>query len=499
MKFVGSIDQGTTSTRFILFDEACQIVASHQMEHKQIMVKEGWCEHDPMEIWENTKACIQTTMEKANLMAEDLSAVGITNQRETTVAWDKTTGKPLCNAIVWMDMRSHTVCEAVIAKVGGKEKLQEHTGLPIVPYFAGTKMKWLLDNNAAVKECAEKGNLVFGTIDSWLLFNLSGKQEHITDVTNASRTLLMDIKSLEWSDYLCETIGVSKSTLPKIVPSSGEMFKIVDPPCLQNVSLSGVLGDQQSALFGQCCFEPGEAKNTYGTGCFLLMNTGNKAIQSTHGLLTTVAYQIAGQEPVYALEGSVAIGGALVQWLRDNLCIIESAPEVEPLANSVPDNGGVYFVPAFSGLYAPYWKDDARGVIVGMTRFCNKGHIARATLEAVAYQSADVFQAMEKDSKVHLKALKVDGGMVVNETLMQFQSDVLSLPVVRPKVAETTALGAAMIAGIGCVWKDLDDMKSKWAVDKTWSPEMPEERKKELFHGWNKAIKRTYGWVDESS
>jgi len=468
------------------------------MEHSQIMPAEGRVEHDPMEIWSNTCKCIQGALDKAGLTSADIASVGITNQRETTVAWDRTTGKPLYNAVVWMDMRSSHICEEVATRLGGKDALRDLTGIPIVPYFAGTKIRWLIENVPEVKSAYESNNAMFGTIDSWLMYLLSGKKQHLTDVTNASRTLLMNIHTLAWDAKLLEIFNIDEMSLPEIRASSESYFAIEEPACLAGVPVAGVLGDQQAALFGQACFSPGEGKNTYGTGCFLLLNTGETPVQSTHGMLTTVGYQIAGQPAVYALEGSVAIGGAVVQWLRDNLGIIKEAPDVETLALSVPDNGGVYFVPAFSGLYAPYWKDDARGVIVGMSRYSNKGHISRAALEAVAYQSSELFNAMEKDSKVKLTALKVDGGMVVNETLMQFQADILNTPVVRPKVCETTALGAAYAAGLAVgFWKDIDSLKKNWSADKTWSPSMDEKTRGKLFHGWKKAIDRSYGWIDE--
>mmetsp|Transcript_9035 Transcript_9035/g.17824 ORF Transcript_9035/g.17824 Transcript_9035/m.17824 type:complete len:505 (-) Transcript_9035:179-1693(-) len=499
-KYVGSIDQGTTSTRFIIFNDEGNIVSDAQYEHEQIMPQEGWVEHNPMEIWENTVKCIQESLEKANLQGSDLASIGITNQRETTVVWSKSTGKPLHNAIVWMDMRSQTFCDKLSAKVGGRDALQEKTGLPIVPYFAGTKLKWLINNVEVVGQAVKDGDALFGTIDTWLLWNLSGGTQHLTDVTNASRTLLMDIKTLQWDEELLEIFELPRAVLPDIVPSSGKMFDVAEPEIIKGVPVAGVLGDQQAALFGQTCFRPGDAKNTYGTGCFLLLNTGEQPVLSTHGLLTTVGYQIEGQAPIYALEGSVAIGGALVQWLRDNLCLIKNAPEVEELANSVPNSGGIYFVPAFSGLYAPYWRDDARGVIVGMTRFTNRGHLARATLEAVSYQSCDMFEAMEKDSKVKLKSLRVDGGMVENGTLMQFQADMLDTPVVRPKISETTALGAAYAAGLAVgVWPSLEALQEKWAVEKSWEPKMTKEVREQKMLGWSKAIQRTYGWIDDDN
>ena len=495
-KYVGALDQGTTSTRFILFDGASRIVSSAQVEHKQIMPREGLVEHDPLEIWRNAVAVITQALARAGAEARDLAAVGITNQRETTVVWDRQTGEPLSNAVVWMDMRSQPICDRVIKAVGGKSALQAKTGLPIVPYFSGTKLRWLIENDPKVATGVANGTALFGTIDSWLMFKLSGGTAHLTDVTNASRTLLMDLATLQWDAALCETIGVPMAMLPRIVSSSERLFEIREPRCLAGVPVAGVLGDQQAALFGQTCFTPGEAKNTYGTGCFMLLNTGEQKVESTHGLLTTVAYKIGDAKPVFALEGSVAIGGAIVQWLRDNLGLIKDAPEVETLARQVADNGDMYFVPAFSGLYAPYWRDDARGVMVGMTRFINKGHVARAALEAIAFQSRDVFGAMEKDSHVKLKALKVDGGAVQNGTLLQFQSDILGIPVVRPVVTETTALGAAYAAGLATgFWKDLNALKQNWAVDKTWMPAMTNERRNVLTSGWAKAIERTYGWV----
>jgi len=497
VQYVGSIDQGTTSTRFIVFDDGGNVAGMAQMEHEQIMPSEGRVEHDPMQIWENTKTVIEQALENAGIEGSQLAAVGITNQRETTVVWDKNTGKPLYNAVVWMDMRSQDICHRLTEQLGGQNALQEKTGLPITPYFAGTKLRWLIENVPEVDEAVRNGDALFGTIDTWVMWLLSGGKEHLTDVTNASRTLLMDLATLEWDLELCEQLGVPHEVLPRIVPSSENLFQIAEPACIAGVPVAGVLGDQQAALFGQTCFAKGEAKNTYGTGCFLLLNTGEDKVVSTNGLLTTVAYKIGDQAPVYALEGSVAIGGALVQWLRDNLGIIESAPEVETLARKVKDNGDVYLVPAFSGLYAPYWRDDARGVLVGMTRYTNKCHIARASIEAIAYQSRDVFQAMEQDSKVELKTLKADGGAIGNELLMQFQSDILDTQVVRPKVSETTALGAAYSAGLAVgVWSDLESLRANWSVHKTWEPDMEESTREKLLQGWSKAIKRTYGWIE---
>mmetsp|Transcript_22893 Transcript_22893/g.29231 ORF Transcript_22893/g.29231 Transcript_22893/m.29231 type:complete len:508 (+) Transcript_22893:265-1788(+) len=498
--YLGAIDQGTTSTRFIIFTRHGEIVAVNQIEHKQIMPREGWVEHDPMEIWQKTLSTITGALNKAKLKASELSAVGITNQRETTVVWSKSTGQPLYNAIVWMDMRTRDICRTLSGS-DGKDRLRQRTGLPIVPYFAGTKLKWLLDNVPGISEAAANGDALFGTIDSWLMWNLSGGKNgglHLTDVTNASRTLLMNIETLDWDPSLCKEFSVPQPMLPKIVSSSVELFKIKVPE-LEGVPLSGVLGDQQAALFGQTCFDVGEAKNTYGTGCFMLLNTGEKLVQSTHGLLTTVGYKIGNQPAVYALEGSVAIGGALVQWLRDNLNIIDDAPEVEKLALQVEDNGGVYFVPAFSGLYAPYWRDDARGVIVGLTRFANKCHIARATLEATAFQTTDVFKAMEKDAGVKLTSLKVDGGMTANKTLLQFQSDVLDIPVILPEVAETTALGAAYAAGLGVgVYKNIKELKENWKKKSEFTPEMTDKVRNKLFTNWKKAIERTLNWEQAS-
>jgi len=498
-RYVGAIDQGTTSSRFIIFDDKSQIVAEAQEEHAQIMPREGWVEHDPLEIWERTKTVIKAALDKAGLKGSDLATIGITNQRETTVVWNKHTGEPLHNAVVWMDTRSQNICDQIAAEAGGKDALQAKTGLPIVPYFAGTKLRWLIENIPDVAEAVQNDSALFGTIDTWLLWLLSGGKEHLTDVTNASRTLLMDLDRLDWDDGLCDVVGVPRSVLPRIVSSSEELFRVADPPCIAGVPVAGVLGDQQAALFGQTCFEPGEAKNTYGTGCFLLLNTGEQKVVSRHGLLTTVAYKIGDAPAAYALEGSVAIGGALVQWLRDNLGIISKAPEVETLAKQVETNGDVYLVPAFSGLYAPYWRDDARGVLVGMTRYTNKCHIARASLEAIAFQSRDVFHAMEKDSEVKLSTLKADGGAVVNNTLMQFQSDILDIPVIRPVVTETTALGAAYAAGLAVgFWPNIDALKSNWAVDKVWEPAMSVERRDHLSASWKKAIERTYGWVDDA-
>ncbi len=503
-KYVAAIDQGTTSTRFIIFDHGGNVVSVAQKEHKQIYPKPGWVEHDPLEIWENTVEVTERGLKSARLQSAEIAAIGITNQRETTIIWDKNTGKPIYNAIVWQDTRTDVIC-AKLAKTGGQDRFRKKTGLPLATYFSGPKIKWILDNVEGARAKAKRGDLLFGNIDSWLIWNLTG--EHVTDVTNASRTMLMDLKSLDWDEEILKVMGIPRAMLPTI-GSSSEVYGNVgarssrpalggETPPLRGTPIAGDLGDQQAALFGQTCFKAGEAKNTYGTGCFMLMNTGEKPVQSKAGLLTTLGYKIGNRKAVYALEGSIAITGALVQWLRDNLGLIQSSAGVEALAKSVEDNGGIYFVPAFSGLYAPYWKSDARGVIVGMTRYVNKGHIARAALEATAYQTREVLDAMEKDSGVKLSALKVDGGMVFNELLMQFQSDMLHVPVVRPKVAETTSLGAAYAAGLAVgFWKDFDELKNNWGRDKEWKPSMDSKGRKTLYSGWKKAVTRTFDWVE---
>jgi len=500
-KYVAAIDQGTTSTRFIIFDHGGNVVAVDQKEHKQIYPKPGWVEHDPLEIWQRTQEVIEGALKESGLQSADIAAIGITNQRETTVVWDKNTGKPAYNAIVWQDTRTDIIC-AKLAKPGGQNRFRRKTGLPLATYFSGPKIKWILNNVEGARAKAKKGELLFGNIDSWLIWNLTG--EHVTDVTNASRTMLMNLKSLDWDDEILKTMGIPRVMLPKI-KSSSEVYGYVNArggvlaagDGGGSIPIAGDLGDQQAALFGQTCFKAGEAKNTYGTGCFMLLNTGEKPVQSKAGLLTTLGYKIGNRKAVYALEGSIAITGALVHWLRDNLGLIQSSAEVEALAKSVEDNGGIYFVPAFSGLYAPYWKSDARGVIVGMTRYVNKGHIARASLEATAYQTREVLDAMEKDSGVKLSALKVDGGMVFNELLMQFQSDILNVPVVRPKVAQTTALGGAYAAGLAVgFWKDFDELKNNWGRDKEWKPAMDSKLRKKLYSGWKKAVTRTFDWVD---
>jgi glycerol kinase len=491
-KYIAAIDQGTTSTRCILFDHAGNIAAMDQKEHQQIYPKPGWVEHDALEIWERTQLVTRTALEKSGMDVTDIAAIGITNQRETTVVWERQTGRPVTNAIVWQDTRTDAICND-LAKEGGQDRFREKTGLPLATYFSGPKIKWILDNIPGARQRAENGELLFGNMDSWVIWNMTGV--HITDVTNASRTLLMDLKTLDWDEEILHTLGISRSMLPEI-RSSSEVYGQAKGG-LGGVPLAGDLGDQQAALFGQVCYDPGEAKNTYGTGCFMLMNTGMERVLSGNGLLTTLGYKIGSQPAVYALEGSIAITGALVQWLRDNLGMIEKSSDVEALAESVEDNGGIYFVPAFSGLFAPYWRSDARGAIVGMTRFVNKGHIARAVLEATAYQTREVLDAMEKDSGVKLTALKVDGGMVFNDLLMQFQADLLNVPVIRPRVTETTALGAAYAAGLAVgFWKDYDELRANWGKDKEWQPSMPAQKRVNLYTGWKKAVTRTFDWIE---
>jgi glycerol kinase len=482
----------------MIFDHAGQVIGIDQKEHEQIYPKPGWVEHDPMEIWAATQAVIAGALAKAHVDPKDLAAVGVTNQRETTVVWDKNTGKPVYNAIVWQDTRTDLICNE-LAKVGGQDRLRAKVGLPLATYFSGPKIKWILDNVPGAREKAEKGELYFGNTDSWIIWNVTGGVKggvHVTDVTNASRTMLMNLETLNWDEENLKLMGIPRSMLPDIKASSEVYGTAVG--ALAGIPVSGDLGDQQAALFGQTCFSAGEAKNTYGTGCFMLLNTGTKPVPSKNGLLTTLGYKIGKEPAVYALEGSIAITGALVQWLRDNLGLIQKSSDIEALANTVEDNGGIYFVPAFSGLFAPYWKSDARGVIVGMTRYVNKGHIARAALEATAYQTREVLEAMNKDSGVPLTALKVDGGMVFNDTLMQFQSDILGVPVIRPKVAETTALGAAYAAGLAVgFWAKVEDLRANWGVDKTWEPKMDSAKRATLFNGWLEAVKRTFGWVKQ--
>ena len=491
-KYVAAIDQGTTSTRCILFDHAGKIVAVDQKEHTQIYPKPGWVEHDALEIWERTQRVVRGALDKSGAEVADIAAIGITNQRETTLVWERETGRPVHNATVWQDTRTDAICNE-LAKTGGQNRFQARTGLPLATYFSGPKIKWILDNVAGARRKAEKGELLFGNMDTWIIWNLTGT--HVTDVTNASRTLLMDLETLDWDEEILELLDIPRSMLPKIC-SSSEVYGHVRG-ALGGVPIAGDLGDQQAALFGQTCYATGEAKNTYGTGCFMLLNTGEKPVLSRNGLLTTLGYKIGEQKAVYALEGSIAITGALVQWLRDNLGLIEKSADVETLAQTVEDNGGIYFVPAFSGLFAPYWKSDARGAIVGMTRYVNKGHLARAVLEATAYQTCEVLDAMEKDSGVRLSALKVDGGMVFNELLMQFQADILDVPVIRPKVAETTALGAAYAAGLAVgFWKETDELRANWGRDKEWKPSMPAAKRTSLYTGWKKAVTRTFDWVE---
>jgi glycerol kinase len=498
-KYIAAIDQGTTSTRFMIFDHGGNVIAVDQKEHRQIFPKPGWVEHDPLEVWQRTREVIRGALEKGKIAPREIAAIGITNQRETAVVWEKSTGKPLGNAVVWQDTRTDAICSE-LSRAGGPDRLRSETGLPLATYFSGPKIKWILDNIPAARRKAENSELLFGNMDTWIIWNLTGGA-HVTDVTNASRTLLMNLHTLDWDEELLRLLAVPRSMLPQI-RSSSEVYGLVgathgSPSPLQGTPIAGDLGDQQAALFGQTCFNPGEAKNTYGTGCFMLMNMGEHPTPSKSGLLTTLGYKIGGQKAVYALEGSIAIAGALVQWLRDNLGLIPSAPDVETLARSVEDSGGIYFVPAFSGLFAPHWRSDARGVIAGLTRFSNKGHIARAALEATAYQTREVLDAMEKDSGVRLKALKVDGGMVRNELLMQFQADILDVPVIRPKVAETTALGAAYAAGLAVgFWKDFDELRSHWGKDKEWKPQMAAAERDRLYRGWKKAVTRTLDWVE---
>ena len=497
VQYVGALDQGTTSTRFMIFDHSGQVVALHQKEHEQIFPKPGWVEHDPAEIWARSQEVIRGALDKAGVKATDLAAVGITNQRETAVVWDKKTGKAVYNAIVWQDTRTDEIINE-FARDGGQDRLRAKVGLPLATYFSGPKVKWILDNVDGARARAEAGDLLFGNIDSWCIWNLTGGVNggvHVTDVTNASRTMLMNLETLDWDEEILSLMGIPRSMLPPIKASSEVYGTGVGD--LEGIPIAGDLGDQQAALFGQTCFSPGEAKNTYGTGCFMLMNTGTKIVPSKSGLLTTVGYKIGDKPAVYALEGSIAIAGALVQWLRDNLGMITSSAEVEALAGTVKDNGGVYFVPAFSGLFAPYWRSEARGVIAGLTRYVTKGHIARAVLEATAWQTREVLDAMNVDSGVELTALKVDGGMVFNELLMQYQSDVLGVPVIRPKVAETTALGAAYAAGLAVgFWAEVEDLRANWAKDKEWTPSMDEAVREKEYKLWKKAVTRTFDWVD---
>ncbi|MCB2214038.1 glycerol kinase GlpK [bacterium] len=499
--YIASIDQGTTSTRCILFNHNGQIVSSHQLEHEQIYPKSGLVEHDPYEIWEKTQEVIKIAMFMANANAHDIAAVGITNQRETTLVWNRETGEVYFNAIVWQDVRTSGIISE-FEKDGGQYRFQNRVGLPLATYFSGPKIRWILDNVEGVREAANEGKAIFGNIDTWLIWNLSGGVDggvHVTDVTNASRTMLMNLKTLQWDEEMCRLMDVPIQMLPEIRPSSQIYgYTKVNGPFEGVIPIAGDLGDQQAATVGQTCFSAGEAKNTYGTGCFLILNTGEDIVFSENGLLSTVCYQFEGEKPVYALEGSIAVSGALVQWLRDNIGIIKKSSDIEDLAISVEDNGGIYFVPAFSGLFAPHWRTDARGVIVGMTRYINKGHIARAVLEATAFQTREVLDAMNHDSGVDLEVLKVDGGMVVNDHLMQIQSDILGVPVIRPKVTETTALGAAYAAGLAVgFWKNKEEMRKNWAVDKVWNPDKSSPLFDEKYKEWKKAVVRTLDWVEE--
>ncbi len=494
-QYAAAIDQGTTSTRFMVFDHGGQVVSVDQKEHEQIYPKPGWVEHDANEIWQRTQEMVSTGVGKTP--ASDIAAVGVTNQRETTVVWDRTTGEPVHNAIVWQDTRTDQICNELSAD-GGQDRFRAKTGLPIATYFSGPKIKWILDNVDGIRERAESGDVVFGNIDTWVIWQLTGGADggaHVTDVTNASRTMMMNLETLDWDDEILGILGVPRAMLPQVRASS-EVYGEAKGD-LAGIPVAGDLGDQQAALFGQTCFAVGEAKNTYGTGNFLLLNTGNEAVQSKSGLLTTLAYKIGDQPAVYCLEGAIAITGALVQWLRDNLGLIQSAPEVEDLAKTVEDNGGVYFVPAFSGLFAPYWRGEARGVIAGLTRYVNKGHLARAGLEATAWQSKEVVDAMNADSGVELTSLKVDGGMVYNELLMQFQADVLDVPVIRPTVAETTSLGAAYAAGLATgFWSEVEDLRANWGKDKEWQPQMDAAERDKEYALWKKAVTRTFDWVE---
>ena len=499
-KYVLAVDQGTTSSRAIIFDHKGTIVATGQKEHEQIFPRAGWVEHDPVEVWANVRNVVAEALSAAELNHNDIAAVGITNQRETTVVWDKTTGEPVYNAIVWQDTRTGKIVEELGGEIG-QDRYKDRVGLPLATYFCGPKVKWILDNVEGAREKADAGNLVMGTMDTWVVWNMTGGVHggiHITDVTNASRTMLMDLKTLDWDPEIAADMTIPMSMLPEIKSSAEVYGEGRAQGMLPGVPIAGILGDQQAATFGQACFESGMAKNTYGTGNFMLMNTGEEIVPSKNGLLTTVCYKIGDKPAIYALEGSIAVTGSLVQWLRDNLKMFSSAPEIEQLAATVEDNGGAYFVPAFSGLFAPYWRSDARGALVGLTRYVNRGHIARAVLEATAYQTREVLEAMEADSGVKLAELKVDGGMTANDTLMQFQADVLDVDVVRPVVAETTALGAAYAAGIAVgYWDGEQDVIDNWAESKRWTPDMDRAEADRLFRNWKKAVTRTFDWVDE--
>jgi glycerol kinase len=495
-QYVAAIDQGTTSTRCMIFDHAARVVSVDQREHQQHYPAAGWVEHDPLEIWANTQQVTAEALARAGLTANDIAAVGITNQRETAVVWDRRSGEPVYNAIVWQDTRTDRLCTE-LGGCTGASRYQARTGLPLSTYFSGPKVRWILDHVAGARQRAQAGELCCGTIDSWLLWNMTGGL-HVTDVTNASRTLLMDLRTLSWDDDIAAEMGIPVSMLARIRSSSQVYGTVQQPEVLAGAPVAGILGDQQAATFGQACLSVGDAKNTYGTGNFMLLNTGIQPVPSRHGLLTTVCYQLGSQDPVYALEGSIAVTGALVQWLRDNLGIISAAADIEQLAATVDDNGGAYFVPAFSGLFAPHWRPDARGAIVGLTRYVNRGHLARAVLEATAFQTREVLDAMNADSGTEMTALKVDGGMVRNELLMQFQADILGVPVIRPVVSETTALGAAYAAGLAVgLWSGQDEIRSNWAADRRWEPAMDPQRRDGLYTQWRKAVVRTLNWVDD--
>jgi glycerol kinase len=497
-KYAAALDQGTTSSRAMVFNHEGRVVSVSQKEHEQIYPKPGWVEHDAKEIWARSQEVLDEALEQAGATADDIAGLGITNQRETTVVWDRNTGEPVMNALVWQDTRTDKLVDELSAD-GGQDRFRTKVGLPLATYFSGPKVRWVLDNVDGARERADAGDLMFGNMDTWCIWNLTGGTDgglHITDVTNASRTMLMDLETLAWDEDIASTIGVPMSMLPEIRASS-EVYGEVKNGGFTGVPLAGDLGDQQAATFGQACLSPGEAKNTYGTGNFLLLNTGTEAVQSKSGMLTTLGYKIGDNDAVYCLEGAIAITGALVQWLRDNLKMIKAAPEVEELAQTVEDNGGLYIVPAFSGLFAPYWKSNARGVFAGLTRYVNAGHIARATLEATAYQSREVVEAMNQDSGVDLESLKVDGGMVGNDLLMQFQADLLGVPVIRPAVAETTALGAAYAAGLATgFWAGEEDVRNNWAEDKRWEPTMDASKRDEYYKYWKKAVTRTFDWFD---
>jgi glycerol kinase len=496
--YAAALDQGTTSSRCMIFNHSGEVVAVEQLDHEQIFPQAGWVEHDANEIWQRCRQVMDGALGKAGASADSIAGLGVTNQRETTVVWDRSSGEPVHNAIVWQDTRTDKIC-AELEKEGGQDRFRAKNGLPIATYFSGPKVRWILENVDGAQEKADAGELAFGNIDTWCIWNLTGGTNgglHITDVSNASRTMLMNLETLDWDDELLDAIGVPRSMVPEIRPSSA-VYGEVKSDDFAGVQVAGDLGDQQAATFGQTCFSVGEAKNTYGTGNFLLLNTGTEAVQSKNGLITTVGYKIGDSDAVYCLEGSIAITGAVVQWLRDNLKIIRTSDEIEQLAKNVDDNGGVYFVPAFSGLFAPYWKANARGVVAGLTRFVNGGHIARAALEATAFQSREVADAMNADSGVDLESLKVDGGMVVNETLMQFQADILGVPVIRPQVAETTSLGAAYAAGLATgFWGEVEDLRENWVEDKRWEPQMDAAAREEAYRYWKKAVERTFDWLE---